>query len=46
MAIVVIWDFPKIRAPCFGVVIIRILLFRGTIIRVPCFGVVIIDPTI
>ena len=23
-----IWDFPKIRVPCFGVHIIRILLFR------------------
>ena len=23
-----IWDFPKIRVPCFGVLIIRILLFR------------------
>ena len=23
-----IWDFPKIRVPYFGVLIIRILLFR------------------
>ena len=28
MGIVVIWDFPKIRVPYFGVLIIRILLFR------------------
>ena len=23
-----VWDFPKIRVPYFGVLIIRILLFR------------------
>ena len=23
-----IWDFPKIRVPYFGVLIVRILLFR------------------
>ena len=26
--VIQIWDFPKIRAPYFGVLIIRILLFR------------------
>ena len=29
-----IWEFPKIRAPYFGVLIIRTLLFR-VLIRVP-----------
>ena len=24
-----IWDFPKIRVPYFGVLVIKILLFRG-----------------
>ena len=31
------WDFPKIRVPYFGVLIIRTLLFNGTI-GSPIFG--------
>ena len=30
-----IWDFPKIRVPYFGVLIIRILLFRVLYFRKP-----------
>ena len=32
-----IWDVPKIRVPYFGVLIIRILLFRGLYWGVPYF---------
>ena len=32
------WGFPKINNPYFGVLIIRILLFRGTISGSPIFG--------
>ena len=32
------WDFPKIRVPYFGVLTIRILLFKGTILGCPVFG--------
>ena len=31
-------EFPKLGEPYFGVLIIRILLFRGTILRVPLFS--------
>ena len=34
----VFWEFRKLGVPYFGILIIRILLFRGTVFGSPIFG--------